>query len=210
MKLPVPYIPQEAGSMDCQVATALMRLRYFGDEITSFEEIRTAMTLPKYNGVRHTHAMITYLRNLGYETFFGFHEGSVTDEALENKTEQDRVLFEEQLNHSVTEYQRTKLELLLAYADAGGHFSTKLPTLDTIDQFLKKRIPVELGVEFQTLHMKPSAKGGAHSILIIGKEEDSYWVHDPMPSTKGTFLVHQDRLLHAWYKMSAYITTIWK
>lgn len=214
MKIEVPYTKQREGSYHCQVATTLMILEFFNDGMTYDELLKELDPYMVEEGM-HSQGPATFFLKRGYTSFFGHHDLDMLVPNIENCTEKDVEKLETQLasleENEKNEYQIQKLALDIAFIKGGGLYSSFLPKLDAIDEYLSKGVPVVLsGVRNKGLHLKPTAGLGNHSIVITGTEGDIYFVNDPSPRTEGQYSIHRDRLQHAWYSSGAQIRVVWK
>ncbi|PIR87844.1 MAG: hypothetical protein COU10_02400 [Candidatus Harrisonbacteria bacterium CG10_big_fil_rev_8_21_14_0_10_45_28] len=214
MKLKVPLIQQREGSYHCQVATTLMILEFLQDSM-SYDELLSALDPYLLDDGMHSQGPALFFRKRGYETFFAHHDLGMLDSSIENCTEKDVAKLEERLasleRNEKNVYQIEKLTLDIEFIKNGGHYSSSLPKLTMIDDYLDKGLPVVLsGVRNKGLHLNPTAGNGNHSIVIVGKEDDIYFVNDPSPKTDSEYSIHRDRLLHAWYNSGAQMRVVWK
>lgn len=214
MKIEVPYIKQREGSYHCQVATTLMILEFFKDSMT-YDQLLIELDPYMLEDGMHSQGPATFFKKRGYSSFFAHHDLDMLDPSIENCTEKDVEKLETRLlgleKNEKNKYQIEKLNFDIAFIKEGGLYSSFLPKLETVDEYLKKGIPVVLsGVRNKGLHLKPTAGAGNHSIVITGKESDSYFINDPSPKTEGQYSLHKDRLLHAWYNSGAQMRVVWK
>jgi hypothetical protein len=214
MKLELPLIQQREGSYHCQVATLLMVMSYFGDKV-DYDDLLEDLKSYILDGGMHNQGAIIYLRKRGYNTFFAHHDPGVLSPEIENITEKDIAALEAALVEAPDDdknaYRKEKLALDIEYIKTGGMYSTKLPDLKLIDEYLEKNIPVVLGaVRNKALSLNPTASEGNHAIVITGKEGDKYFINDPSPKSQGQYSLHKDRLLHAWYNAGVQTRIAWK
>ncbi len=214
MKLEVPLIQQQAGSYHCQVATLLMVLHYFNDKL-EYDELLKEMDPYLLDGGVHNQGPAIFMSRRGYQTLFAHHDLGVLSPEIENKTEKDLFLFEKALTETPEDeknaYRREKLALDIKYIKTGGMYSSTLPGLGLLDEYLSKKVPVILGaVRNKGLHLKPAAGEGNHAIVVVGKEGDSYLINDPSPNSPGQYSLHKDRLLHSWYNTGVHTRISWK
>ena len=207
LKLKVPLIQQQKGTYHCQIATCLMVMAYFGDEIP-YEELVKEMSPYLLDTGMNREGIATFLVKRGCDVLSIHRDLNLIDEAIENSTEKDiqklKKFLEQLPVNETTKYQRDKLTLEIQYIEAGGKLSYSLSNLETVDSYLERKIPVVLGVRNNALHLNPGNKNN-HSIVVIGKEDSNYIINDPSPKTEGEYKVNKDILLQAWYSNSAYI-----
>lgn len=213
MKLKVPLVQQRAGS-HCQIATTLMILEFFNDPM-SYEDLTTALEPYMVDGGMHSQGPALFFRQRGYQTFFAHHDLDMLDPSIENCTENDVSKLEQCLadleENDANAYRIKKLSLDIEYIKSGGKYSSKLPSLQMIDEYLAQNLPVALsGVRNKGLHLNPTGSNGNHAIIIIDKDESGYIVNDPSPRTNGEYHISHDRLLHAWYNSGAQMRVVWK
>ncbi len=211
MKIDVPYI-QQRGSTDCQIATTLMILAFLHHPM-SYENLVDELKHYIIDGVgMHSQGHAIFFARNGYQTVFGHHDIDMLDPVIENCTEADLPKLEQHLKSLKETEQETyrvkKLSLDIEFIKAGGQYTNTLPTLSTLDHFLAQNIPIVCGVRNKALHLNPSGGSGNHSVIITGKEGQSYFVNDPSPRTQGQYSVHRDRLLHAWYIHGAHFRAV--
>lgn len=214
MKLDVSLIKQREGSYHCQVATTLMILEFMLDSM-KYDELLSALEPYMLDDGMHSQGPALFFRKRGYETFFAQHDLGMLDPSIENCTEKDVAKLEKRLagleKNEKNKYQIEKLTLDIEFIKSGGYYSSSLPKLAMIDEYLGKGLPVMLsGVRNKGLHLNPTAGNGNHSIVIVGKENDIYFVNDPSPKTDGEYSIHKDRLLHAWYNSGSQMKVVWK
>ena len=214
MNLNIPLIQQREGSYHCQVATTLMILEFLGEPL-SYDELLKQLDPYMVEGGMHSQGPALLFVKKGYKTLFAHHDLDMLDPSIENCTEKDLAKLESKLAElEVNEknaYRIEKLKLDIEFIKNGGLYSSKLPNLQMVDEYLEKGIPVVLsGVRNKGLHLNPTAGPGNHSIVITGKEEDFYLVNDPSPKTKGEYNISSDRLLHAWYNSGTHMRVVWK
>lgn len=181
----------------------------------SYDELLSALDPYLLDDGMHSQGPALFFRKRGYETFFAHHDLGMLDSSIENCTEKDVAKLEERLasleRNEKNVYQIEKLTLDIEFIKNGGHYSSSLPKLTMIDDYLDKGLPVVLsGVRNKGLHLNPTAGNGNHSIVIVGKEDDIYFVNDPSPKTDGEYSIHRDRLLHAWYNSGAQMRVVRK
>lgn len=213
-KLDVPLIKQREESYHCQLATLLMIMEYFKDGV-SYDELLEHLNKYVLEDGMHNQGPAIYLLERGYDVFFGHHDLGVLTPEIENITEKDVNQLEEVLNtipgDDKNEYRKEKLSLDIEYIKKGGKYSTKLPTLTLIDEYLEKDIPVVLGaVRNKGLHLDPVASNKNHAVVVTGMNDNEYYVNDPSPKSEGQYSINKDRLLHAWYNAGVQIRVAWK
>lgn len=191
-----------------------MVMAYFDDHM-EYDELLAELEPYISDTGMHNQGAITFMQRRGYNTLFAHHDLGVVSPEIENITEKDTKKIEEILqsipDDEKSAYRKEKLTLDLEYIKTGGQYSTKLPTLEDVDAYLEKNIPVTLGaVRNKGLHLNPIARSANHAIVITGKEGDEYHINDPSPQTEGQYTVHKDRLLHAWYNSGVQMRVAWK
>lgn len=213
-KLAVPLIRQREGAYHCQLATLLMITEYFGDSIEYDALLKDLEKYTLEDGM-HNQGPAIYLLEKGYNVFFGHHDLGVLSPELEDITERGVGRIESVLaglpEDDKNAYRREKLILDLEYIKKGGQYSTHLPTLELVDEYLEKGVPVVLGaVRNKGLHLDPLAGNGNHAVVVVGKDKNGYYINDPSPKSEGQYVVSKDRLLHAWYHSGVQIRAAWK
>lgn len=213
MNLKVPLIQQRSGS-HCQIATTLMILEFFNDPMSYDEVVKVLEPYMVDNGM-HSQGPVLFFRQRGYQTFFAHHDLDMLDPSIENCTEEDLSKLEKCLesleSNELNAYRIKKLSLDIEYIKNDGKYSSKLPSLQMVDEYLVQNIPVVLsGVRNKGLHLNATGSNGNHAIIIIGKEGSGYIVNDPSPRTSGEYHISNDRLLHAWYNSGAQMRVVWK
>lgn len=192
----------------------MMILEFLKDPM-SYDELLQELNLYMLDGGMHSQGPALFFRKRGYETFFAHHDLDMLDPFVENCTEKDVAKLEERLagleKNEKNAYRIEKLTLDIDFIKNGGRYSSSLPKLEMIDGYLEKGLPVVLsGVRNKGLHLNPTAGNGNHSIVIVGKEADTYFVNDPSPKTSGEYSISRNRLLHAWYNSGAQMRVVWK
>ncbi len=213
MKLNIPIIRQTPKSDECLVANLTMVLRFLGDNIEYKEVIELMNPYKLKQGYDNQGAAIVAL-DRGYNTFFAYHDLQVISPEIENVTEKDleriQKNYESIPNNEENLYRRRKLLGDINIIKRGGKYSTALPTLEGVDEFLQKGMPVILSVRNRGIFLRPNGGMGNHAITITGKEGDHYFFNNSQPIEEPVSIVSRDRLLHAWYNSGAYMLAIWK
>lgn len=210
----IPHIYQKPGSFHCQLATSLMVLKYFKDEM-NYEDLEIILKEYMLDGGMHSQGPAQFFADRGYDVFFAHHDLQMLIPEIENCTEKDIEKFKKRLleleDNQDNQYQIEKIKLDIKLMESGVKYSTRLPKLSDIDDYLNKNIPVVLSaVRNKGLHLRPGAGQGNHAIVITGKENDEYFVNDPSPNSEGQYKISSDRLLHAWYNSGAHMRVVWK
>jgi hypothetical protein len=212
INLRVPLIQVPKGSHHCQIGTTLMWLALYNDYV-SYEQLVDLLKPYMLGGGMHSQGTVMFLVKKGYQTFFAHHDLGVLSPEIENLTEKDLTILESHLakieKTEQNAYRIKKLTLDIEYIKSGGKYSTKLPDLELVDEYLSKGLPVELGVRYKALHLFPTASNANHAVIVTGKDGDEYLINDPDP-TKGEYLISHERLLHAWYTTGAQLKVVWR
>lgn len=191
-----------------------MVLHYFDDKL-EYDALLNELQPYFVDGGMHNQGAAIFMSKRGYKTFFAHHDLGVLSSDIENKTDKDLSLFEKAFAETPEDeknlYRKEKLALDIEYMRTGGLYSSALPSLELVDEYLHKDIPVILGaVRNKGLHLRPTAGQGNHAIVITGKEDDFYFINDPSPHSPGQYSLHKDRLLHAWYNTAAHMRVSWR
>lgn len=82
----------------------------------------------------------------------------------------------------------------VAFLKKGGSFKFEHPTLDIIDSYLQKNLPIIIAIRAEHLYRSPK-ENYPHSIVVVGKDTNDYLIKDPYLALEK---VKQEELLYAW------------
>ena len=212
MKLIVPNLIQEKDSTNCQAVTLQMVLHYFGDMV-SIEEIMAGLNLYLVNKIgMHSEGPAIWAAQRGYKVTYRAHDLDVIDQSIGRITEANTQNLKDklgELQESGNEYRRLKIKLDLDVIESGASYSTEITPLSFLDEMLKRKLPIIIGVRGKGLHMDPYRKGN-HSIVVVGADDNGFIVNDPNPTNGAQYTIPRDELLMAWYINSARVLVIEK
>ncbi|MEX1014903.1 MAG: hypothetical protein WDZ80_07145 [Candidatus Paceibacterota bacterium] len=205
-KIKVPIFHQPEKSITCSIASLKMIMDYYEDKIP-FKELTESLKEWINSKEIHIEGVAIYLAKRGYEVNFIHHSPSIVTENLNNITEKDVEKLKLELKSIPNEdkfyFRKKKISLGIDYINAGGKLSTKIPTLDLIDNNIKKDIPTIICVNLGIWDLNPKATNN-HYVVVVGKEKDKYLINDPRPKLKSPYKKDKDNLLMSWYRSGAY------
>ena len=209
ISLDVPLRKVTKGSDLCQLATALMVMQYYGDTLetaTAEAEIRAFSPFTADKNERHSQGMAIWLARRGYDVFYSHHDLRVVDTDIRGCTEKHISRLKAKLNEldglADDNYRKKKLLLDSMVIESGCRFSNALSDLALVDSFLREKKPVIITVKNSTLNAIPGDRSN-HSIVITGKDSDSYNYNDS--NFKGPQTISANQLLQGWYAAGAYL-----
>jgi len=200
----VPLI-QQTDDFDCSIAALKMVMDYWNDPVPQ-PKLKQDLSEWINKEERHIQGAAIYLAKRGYEVWFTHHDPGVIDKTTENINESEKEKLSEVLKNSsekTSDFRKKKVQLDIEYTESGGHYSTSIPTLDTLDANIKNGIPIIICVNVRVWSSNPNANTN-HYVVVIGKENDDYIVNDPSPKVKNSYKVNENKLLMAWYVTGAY------
>lgn len=212
MLLKVPMRKQKKGSVHCCIVCLQMIMEYFGDK-ASFNELLNQIKLYRKGTWLADGGKVAL--KYGYKAFFSHHDSDVLTKETENLTEKDLAKLEKHLkNIKNGKYKKPRIKAReirkdIEFIKIGGKYSTKVPTLNLIDSYLKRKIPVIVVVKNKSWKGEPDNKS-SHCIVLVGKEGNHYIVNNPLPQYKKLYKVEKNKLLHAWYWSGCYTLAVYK
>jgi len=195
--LKVPLLNQPKGSPHCAVASMRMLMAYHGETLSHDEAVKH---FPEIDTTRIgiTPATARFLVQGGYDVTYKMHQKDLISDDIKDKTEDDLELFKEYISsNDLSESAQRQWEQILKFIEVGGNFSTKLPTLDDIDSYLEKGIPVRVGIKCSIFYSKPNNEAN-HAVVIIGKKDERYLINDPAPRFIESYWIDKKQLEDAW------------
>ncbi|MFH1582442.1 MAG: cysteine peptidase family C39 domain-containing protein [bacterium] len=213
MKIKLPIKKQKKKSLHCCVVCLQMVMEYFGEKVP-MEELLKQIKVYKNIGTWIADEGKIALK-YGFKTFFCYHNSYILDKDTENLSEKDITKLKKYLKdikrkkYKEPGFKKREIKKDIEYIQLGGKFSTKVPNLDLIDGFLKKKVPVIVTLNTNSLRGQPDKRSG-HCVVIIGKEGNNYIVNDPRPEYPKPYKLNKDKLLHAWYLRGAYLLALYK
>jgi uncharacterized protein YvpB len=195
--LDVPLLNQPEGTQHCAVASIRMIMAYNGERFIHEELVKK---FPEINKTRVgiTPATARFLVQSGYNVFYSMYQEELLDDFIKDKTENNLELFKRKANSLKPESNsKIQWEQIIKFIEAGGRFSTKLQTLEDINSYLEKKIPVRVGIKSSIFYSDPKYKYN-HSVVIVGIDNDKYLINDPTPRFKESYWIESDKLLEAW------------
>ena len=195
--LEVPLLKQPDGSQHCAVASMRMLMAYNGENLSHEEIIKH---FPEINKTRIgiTPATARFLVENGYNVNYFSHQDFLLDDHSEEKTEKDLKFFQDKAETLESGSNvRLQLEQIIKLIEVGGKFSTRLLTLNNINDYLEDRKPVRVGIKPSILLSDQKYKFN-HAVVIAGMRGDEYLINDPSPKSKEPYWVKKEKLLEAW------------
>jgi len=213
MRLKIPTKKQNKKSLHCCIVCLQMVMEYFGTKV-SLEELLKQIKLYKNIGTWLADEGKIALK-YGFNTFFCYHNSYILDKDTENLSEKDinklRKYLKDikQKKYKEPGFKKREIRKNIEYIELGGKFSTKVPNLDLINRFLKRRVPVIVALSTNSLDGKPDKRSG-HCIVIVGKEGNKYVINDPRLEFLKPYKINKDKLVQAWYLRGAYLLAVYK
>ncbi len=213
MRIKLPIKKQKKKSLHCCVVCLQMVMEYFGKKVP-IEELLKQIRVYKNIGTWMADEGKIALA-YGFKTFFCYHNSCILDKDIENLSEKDVVKLKKYLKdikrkkYKEPGLKRREIKKDIEYIQLGGKFSTKVPNLDLIDSFLKKKVPVIVALNSNSLDGKPDKRSG-HCVVIVGKEGNDYIIDDPRLEHPKPYKLNKDKLLQAWYLGGAYLLVLYK
>ena len=213
MRLKIPTKKQKKKSLHCCIVCLQMVMEYFGTKV-SLEELLKQIKLYKNIGTWLADEGKIALK-YGFNTFFCYHNSYILDKDTENLSEKDIDKLKKYLKdikrkkYKEPGFKKREIRKNIEYIELGGKFSTKVPNLDLINRFLKRRVPVIVALSTNSLDGKPDKRSG-HCIVIVGKEGNKYVINDPRLEFLKPYKINKDKLVQAWYLRGAYLLAVYK
>jgi len=213
MRLKIPTKKQNKKSLHCCIVCLQMVMEYFGTKV-SLEELLKQIKLYKNIGTWLADEGKIALK-YGFNTFFCYHNSYILDKDTENLSEKDIDKLKKYLKdikrkkYKEPGFKKREIRKNIEYIELGGKFSTKVPNLDLINRFLKRRVPVIVALSTNSLDGKPDKRSG-HCIVIVGKEGNKYVINDPRLEFLKPYKINKDKLVQAWYLRGAYLLAVYK
>ena len=213
MVLKLPMKKQKKKSLHCCIVCLQMVMEYFGKKVP-LEELVKQIKVYKNIGTWLADEGKVALR-YGFKTFFCYHNSYILDKDTENLSERNVA----ELKRYLKKFKRNKckqpvfktreIRKDIEYIQLGGKFSTKIPNLDLIDSFLKKKVPIIVTLNSNSLDSNPDKRFG-HCVVVIGKEGSNYIINDPRLEHPKPYKLNKDKLLYAWYLRGSYLLALQK
>ena len=108
--------------------------------------------------------------------------------------------FDEDLQRICTHYQFAQKQNSFIndlFARDRFHFIQKEPTLQDITDYLHQEKPVIAALDVQILEQQ-QAPFGAHYIMVVGEDDDCFYIHNSWPKNNPNERVSKDRFEEAW------------
>lgn len=213
MRLKIPTRKQKKGSLHCCVVCLQMAMEYFGKKVSLKELLNQVKVYEKIGTWLADEGKIAL--KYGFKSFFCYHNSYILNKDTENLSEKDVAKLKKYLKeikrnkYKYPGFKRREVKKNIEYIQLGGKFSTKVPNLELIDNFLKKKVPVIVALNVNSLRGQPDKRSG-HCVVIIGREVSNYIINDPRPEYPKLYKINKDKLLHAWYLRGAYLLAIYK
>lgn len=193
--LDVPLMNQPKNSPHCAVACARMLMAYYGKSFTHEDLLRNFPEIDKTQaGMAPASACL--MAQEGFDVEYYTNEDLVRD--VKDGDEQSLETYKKLIEYLPPDsnHQRRWREVI-KFIEAGGKFIAKVLTLDDLDSFLKRGIPVRVGVRGKIFYSQPENTQN-HSVVIRGMKGDEYYINDPAPRFTEPYWMKKDKLLEAW------------
>ena len=213
MRLKFPTKKQKKKSLHCCVVCLQMVMEYFGKKV-NIEELLKQIKVYKNIGTWLADEGKVALK-YGFKTFFCYHNSYILDKDTENLSEKDVNELKKYLKeikrkkYKQPGFKTREIKKDIEYIKLGGKFSTKIPNLELIDNFLRRRVPIIVTLNSNSLDSNPDKRSG-HCVVIIGKEGNDYIINDPRQEHPRPYKLNKDKLLQSWYLRGAYLLAIYK
>jgi len=181
----IPILKGE-GNQSCGITCLRMVLAYYGKDISQKE-------LEKLNEIKNG---INHLYDLGYVILKNKFSSSIIgyDFMLFNNPDENSP--EEFLKNTEFIGQSKEIkESCLKYLKEGGKLKVKVPSLQDINNYLDKDIPVILGVRAKIIEGRNPAHI-LHYVVLEGYDEESYFIVDPVGKK---YKIEKNKLIYAWF-----------
>jgi len=215
MRLDVPLKKQKKGSYHCGLACLMMLMEYYRQKCDYDQLLKEAKVYKKLPGKKsggiYTADLGCLALKRGFKVFLNYHHPGILDKTIEDISEKNVGKLKNYLKKIGEEKMPLKIkrqiEKDIKYIEAGGKYSTKLPTLKSLDKYLNKKIPVMVCLAMNSLRSNP-LKESAHFVVIAGKEKNDYWINDPSTRFTKPYKLPSDKLLHSWYNAGSFLMVI--
>lgn len=208
--LNVPIFKQNHGDPSCALACAQMLFAYWGDKIPLEELERETYSNLAENRMGITPVTAQLFAKRGYNVHFRTYQIELLDENTTYKSEENINVFisnyEEKRKYKGSYFQQW--EEFIDLIRAGGQFSTRLSTLEEIDDYLAEGVPVRLSVSPRV--MFPHSRDTGHAVVVSGKIGRNYQISDPGTKSTSRYTVQKDELLFSWYRRGAVMFAVQK
>lgn len=199
--LPVPLIRQAEESSDCGPACLAMILEFHG-VLFDFEEMKRSLGVYQWGTV--TPQLGTYLLKNGFAVeIVTMHPALFS---LHMKFGDDTQLLRGHLKglrgKMKGEFDDIALDHFLAFLDAGGVLTPRIPTLKDIEEEMRHQRPVLVPVTHWFLHESDlPPRFSIHFNVITGIDNESVAVNDPDWGDEfgGAHVIDRDAFLFAMY-----------
>jgi len=210
MKFVVPIIKQKHKKA-CGATGMSMVYKYFDKDISEEEIIKEVGGLTKWGSFTVDHALMA--KNLGFKVIC-YSYGLIYFEPSDTKL--SRVDFIRKTKSLIKKekrnYNKRELQSILRVLESDINFEMKMPSLNTIREFLDKKLPVCLTVNSAVLSGKKRNLRWGHFIVLTGYDKDIFYYNDPHYSKNKS--ISADKLIFALsnniFDSSAYLLVIEK
>ena len=198
--LNVSLVKQDPKSDDCLRCCALMVFNYFKVKTSKNEIWRKLKVYKKQSGLYGAYytdlgrlAMSKELKAKIIHSDWQWWGNDVVDSLAKGKM---NILGS--LESLMTLKKKKVLKKLIAKESAfvkeGGKFEFRFPSLEFIDSYLRKGIPIVLSVRGEVIGHDPE-DNYEHAIVVFGKPDKEYLIRDP---EKGKETMQSEELLFGW------------
>ena len=201
MTLKVPLIKQE-NPKNCAIACVAMIMKYYQKGFNQNEFIKK-LEVDKYGFSLLDIA--NFLIKQGFKIEIGHFDQDLLCRSQFSKfpiklKELERYLSKTRIDKSLKPYLQEDIEFIKKHPKI---LKIEPVTLQKLDHFLTKKIPVLIHVDVKSYFDKTD--DSIHSTLIIGKEKEQYIVLDPLLGKK---ILPASQLLKAWRNGGGYYLVV--
>lgn len=191
----VPLMSQPKGFSHCAVACIRMLMAYNGKLFTHDQLLKHFHEIDKTQvGITPTTAYFAVKE--GFEVEY-FTNQDLVDDSLKDKKQSSEDYKKLAGSLAPDSSKKKQWDQIIKFIEAGGKFFIKQLNTGDIDQFLKKGIPVRVGVKSSLLYSKPNDKGN-HAVVVRGMRVNEYLINDPAPRFKEPYWIKKEKLSEAW------------
>lgn len=201
--LNVPFVSQSSSS-NCLLAALEMVFLYYRKQISQDQVAKEVSPIPDDNEY-HIADLGSYAIKQGFKvSIFCYDFTNIFSASHEN-------VLHNQLLKKFTHWIRESKKNLkyrmpyLHFLEQDGNLYVSLPSSSTLEHCIDKDIPPIILVEAKPFFGDVAAKDAGHSVIVIGYDKNSFYIHDPLnptlPHAKGKSVkIPKDKLLYCWYR----------
>lgn len=182
MKLKIPQLRQDENSKDCGLICMLMVMRYYGDDKTTYEDLKQALVVDEIG--TYAPQMGTYLLNQGYKVeLIGLNPGlfSTLDKGASTEEIQERLA--EKLELADKERDVKVIKYFQEFLDNSGSMKVQIPSEDHLQYAIEQETPVIALLTSNFLNRRPELN--FHFNVVTGITHELITVNDPLWDERG-------------------------